>query len=920
MKKTLLLTLFLFTAFLSKGLSLLTESFDNTTFPPTGWTRTASGTLTWARLTAGVFPSQSPHSGAGEANFNSFYVSSGTAELVTPSISFVGGNGITVSFWMYRDNGYATTGDKVDVYVNTSASSSGGTLLGTVNRAIGLSPSVSSNGWYLYSFTVPSTFTTSSNYIIFKGTSLFGNDIFIDDVSVDNPVCGGTPLIPVVTSAPILPSAPLCGGSTTITATDPNQPVTGITYQWQSSSSASGPWANVVGGSGATTLSYTTPALSATTYFRIGATCVNSGLTSYSAPFTALTGAPQPGVISGRPTSCPGDTANYSVPAVSGTTYTWTLPSGWSFMTGTPVNTNIAYVVMGATGGTISVTATSACGGPSVARTKSVFQGSAPGAPTVINGANSVCSSTSQTYSVASVVGATYYVWTLPNGWTGTSTGPSITAFTDTTSGLVTVKAGNGCGFSSITTLAVNVINSLPTPVITSSAVGGVYCTGVLYNFSVAPVAGATSYQWVLPGSWTGTTTGSNIQAFAGTSSGPVKVTAYVSCATSATTTLNATVTPTVNPQVLVSAASAALCQGVPATFTATPTNGGTAPTYQWKKNGANVFSVGASYTDASLVTGDVIAVVMTSNATCRSTDTIRSNSIVTSITPTVTPGISINTTPLVIICAGTTLNFTTTIASGGTAPAYQWYRNNNPIGTGGTGATYSSSSLTNGDTITVQLTTNAACATVSKIFSNKVGIKVNDVVSPTITVSPASVSAGSGPVTFTAAQSGGGPNPQYQWIKNGVDIPGATGDTYTASSLVGGDHITVRMQSYDPCATPGVVTATEVIVSGTTSVAGVSAWNGAVSLYPNPTANGHFTIAATWNGNHSASERVRMDVMSVLGQNVYHSEVVPGNTAKGQWHYDVQLPEGLPAGQYLLRLSVAETGMRAALPFVLTR
>ena len=49
------------------------ESFEGTTFVPTGWTNlNVSGTNTWTRVTAGTSPTQTPHTGVGEAKFNSF--------------------------------------------------------------------------------------------------------------------------------------------------------------------------------------------------------------------------------------------------------------------------------------------------------------------------------------------------------------------------------------------------------------------------------------------------------------------------------------------------------------------------------------------------------------------------------------------------------------------------------------------------------------------------------------------------------------------------------------------------------------------------------------------------------------------------------------------------------------------------------
>lgn len=55
-------------------------------------------------------------------------------------------------------------------------------------------------------------------------------------------------------------------------------------------------------------------------------------------------------------------------------------------------------------------------------------------------------------------------------------------------------------------------------------------------------------------------------------------------------------------------------CSGSSVTFTATPTNGGTSPTYQWKKNGANVGTNSATFTTTTLANSDAITCVMTSN------------------------------------------------------------------------------------------------------------------------------------------------------------------------------------------------------------------------------------------------------------------------------------------------------------------
>lgn len=179
----------------------ISESFDGTTFPPAGWLNPTTSP-TWSRVTTNTYPPIGPHTGAGMAKFNSYSVSSGTAPLITSSfdLSQRGTNTPTVTFWMYRDDMYLGTADKLDVYINTTASATGGTLLGTINRPRDLTPVVATIGWYQYSFNIPAGFNTATNYLVFLGTSQYGSDIFLDDVSYvtypapNAPNCAITPV------------------------------------------------------------------------------------------------------------------------------------------------------------------------------------------------------------------------------------------------------------------------------------------------------------------------------------------------------------------------------------------------------------------------------------------------------------------------------------------------------------------------------------------------------------------------------------------------------------------------------------------------------------------------------------------------------------------------------------------------------
>src|SRR6185436_17322489 len=80
------------------------------------------------------------------------------------------------------------------------------------------------------------------------------------------------------------------------------------------------------------------------------------------------------------------------------------------------------------------------------------------------------------------------------------------------------------------------------------------------------------------------------------------------------------------------------LCAGSTITFAATPTLGGAAPSYQWKKNNVNDGTNSASYT-TTVASGDVITCVLTSNQACVYGSPATSNSITILPPPAATAG-----------------------------------------------------------------------------------------------------------------------------------------------------------------------------------------------------------------------------------------------------------------------------------------
>ncbi len=174
---------------------VLTESFTGAAFPPLGWsTQQVSGNNfynTYSRAATGTDPICLPASAPAMCRFHSYLAPTGESTiLATPpfDLTGVGGSTPTVNFNMYRDNFgfYGGYNDYLEIYINTTRSLSGATLLGKIYRSRLLNPVVATDGWYNYIFNIPPTYSGFFNHIIFKAVSDDGNNMFIDDISYDS--------------------------------------------------------------------------------------------------------------------------------------------------------------------------------------------------------------------------------------------------------------------------------------------------------------------------------------------------------------------------------------------------------------------------------------------------------------------------------------------------------------------------------------------------------------------------------------------------------------------------------------------------------------------------------------------------------------------------------------------------------------
>ena len=328
--------------------------------------------------------------------------------------------------------------------------------------------------------------------------------------------------------------------------------VTGATsYNWTVPANAS-----IVLGQGTTSISVLFSGLYTTGNIAVQSlvTCGNSSFRTLAVtkkiPVVPSTITGSTNICSIAGTSTP---ATYSIAAVTGAdSYNWTVPANASIISGQGTTSISVTFASGYTSGNVSVQSVVACGSSafkSLAVSKKI-----PVAPSVITGSTNVCSimgsPTPGMYSIPSVTDAVSYNWTIPANTillSGQGTTSINVAFeSNYTSGNIAVQTIGACGNSAFKTLAIS-----KTPIIAGSITGNTsICSDITLGnpigYSVAPVNGATTYNWTVP-------VGATITSGAGTNSisvvfaqntitgSKVKVAAANTCASSATLSLSLT-------------------------------------------------------------------------------------------------------------------------------------------------------------------------------------------------------------------------------------------------------------------------------------------------------------------------------------------------------------------------------------------
>jgi hypothetical protein len=230
-------------------------------------------------------------------------------------------------------------------------------------------------------------------------------------------------------------------------------------------------------------------------------------------------------------------------------------------------------------------------------------------------------------------------------------------------------------------------VNNSVTPTVNITVNPGTsVCAGSKVTFTATAMNGDTTpvYQWKMNGINVGTNSNTYVidTALKNGDSIYCILTSNATCAIISTAksnvikmTVNNLVVPTISIAV---SPDTSICKGSKVTFTATVTNAGASPLFQWKKNGIDVGTNSNTYiVDTALKNGDSIYCILTSTskAACLTATTAKSNVIKMTVNNLVVPTISIAVSPDTSICKGSKVTFTATVTNAGASPPYQWKR-----------------------------------------------------------------------------------------------------------------------------------------------------------------------------------------------------------------------------------------------------
>jgi len=320
------------------------------------------------------------------------------------------------------------------------------------------------------------------------------------------------------------------------------------------------------------------------------------------------------------------------------------------------------------------------------------------------------------TYSTSGATGAD--VTGLPAGVTGnwienvvTITG---TPTEDGTFGYTITLWGDCSGLTASGTIKVSSSAPGAAGTITGTSTVCQGATGV--EFTVPEITDAISYLWAYTGTGAtinGTNNNVTIDFDVTATSGDLTVSGVNGCGNGTISqAYSITVSELLPVSVTIAASSNPVCSGTEVTYTAIPVNEGTTPVYQWKVNGADAGTNSTTYSYTP-VNGDVVTCILTSSELCTTGSPAASNEVTMTVNPLPIVTLTCSDTDTTFY-AGASITFTA-----GVGTQYDFLVDGTSV-QNGTDDTWSSTTLTDGQIISVIVTTADGCSAASS------GIKVN--------------------------------------------------------------------------------------------------------------------------------------------------------------------------------------------------
>jgi uncharacterized protein (TIGR02145 family) len=504
-------------------------------------------------------------------------------------------------------------------------------------------------------------------------------------------------------------------------------------------------------------------------------------------------------------------------PILTATDYNWCVTGNLTITAGQHSTSITVDVGSGLGMDTISVYAINACdtGFPKVI-TRRVYARPVP----VISGSNTTCTGVSNPFTTAG--GKSNYQWSVSPGGTiiiGGSITDSSCSISWSTSGAHWVRVGytdtNGC--ISVTPTQFNVwVNPGLLTSVTISCPSNTVCTGTSITYTAIPVnEGPTpTYAWKVNGVPIGTNSSTFTYIPVNGDVVACQLTSSLAGCLSGNPSTSNSITMTVNPNLPVSVTITpdlnVVCQGQTITFTATPVNEGTTPTYAWKVNGTTIAGATLSTYSYIPVNGDLVSCTVTSSEMCTLTNPVPSAQYPVSVNPNLPVSILI-TASANPFCLGSSVTFTATPTNGGTTPFYLWKVNGVNAGTNSPSFTYIPA---NNDQVSCILTSSELCTIQNPVPSAQCLMIQNNSLPAGVNIAPSSnpFCPGSS-VTYTATPVNGGSTPSYQWKVNGINT--GTNPTYTYNPL-NGDSVRCIITSNLNCVTGSPASSAKIIMSGT--------------------------------------------------------------------------------------------------------